>query len=98
LFVSDLHLDAAWPHAIAQFLGFLESTAPSAEALYVLAICLRPGSGMMILIAARPRVCAACNAGSARHPCYVMHGNRDFLLQSVLSHAPAASCCTIRRD
>lgn len=83
LFVSDLHLDAAWPHAIAQFLGFLESTAPSAEALYVLGDLFEAWIGDDDPDPQRARVCAGLQRLAQRGiPCYVMHGNRDFLLQS----------------
>ena len=36
LFVSDLHLDAAFPAAITQFESFLRGPARDAEALYIL--------------------------------------------------------------
>ena len=36
LFVSDVHLDAAAPEAVEQFLDFLRTHAADAEALYIL--------------------------------------------------------------
>ena len=36
LFVSDVHLDTSAPEAVDQFLGFLQTHAVSAEALYIL--------------------------------------------------------------
>ena len=36
LFISDLHLDGTRPDISAQFLGFLQREARSAEALYIL--------------------------------------------------------------
>jgi UDP-2,3-diacylglucosamine hydrolase len=36
LFVSDLHLDAAWPDVTTQFIAFLRREARVARALYIL--------------------------------------------------------------
>ena len=36
LFISDLHLDGAWPEISEQFFGFLESEAGKTETLYIL--------------------------------------------------------------
>jgi UDP-2,3-diacylglucosamine hydrolase len=83
LFVSDLHLDAAWPHAIEQFLAFLETTAPTAECLYVLGDLFEAWIGDDDPDPHRARVCDGLQRLSRRGiPCYVMHGNRDFLLQA----------------
>jgi UDP-2,3-diacylglucosamine hydrolase len=83
LFVSDLHLDAAWPRAIEQFLGFLETTAPTAECLYILGDLFEAWIGDDDPDPDRTRVCEGLLQLTRRGvPCYVMHGNRDFLLQS----------------
>lgn len=83
MFVSDLHLDAAWPHAIEQFLAFLEETAPSAECLYILGDLFEAWIGDDDPDPHRARVCEGLLRLSRRGvACYVMHGNRDFLLQS----------------
>ena len=81
LFVSDLHLDAAAPQAGAQFLDFLEQRARAAEALYILGDLFETWIGDDDDEPYREHICAALARLSAHGvPCYVMHGNRDFLL------------------
>ncbi len=81
LFVSDLHLDAAAPAAGAQFLHFLATRAREAEALYVLGDLFETWIGDDDDEAYRAGICAGLADLSAQGvPCYVMHGNRDFLL------------------
>jgi UDP-2,3-diacylglucosamine hydrolase len=81
LFVSDVHLDAAHPEATEQFLEFLSARATHAEALYILGDLFEAWIGDDDREAGRMRVCAGIEAltrgGVA---CFVMHGNRDFLL------------------
>jgi UDP-2,3-diacylglucosamine hydrolase len=80
LFVSDLHLDATAPEAIAQFLGFLDREAHDAAALYILGDLFESWIGDDDDEPARNRVCEALRRHTAAgHPCYVMRGNRDFL-------------------
>jgi UDP-2,3-diacylglucosamine hydrolase len=82
LFVSDLHLDALEPAAGAQFIAFLEQRAASADALYILGDLFESWIGDD-----DPEPCGALICDALRRltaggvPCYVMHGNRDFLLQ-----------------
>jgi UDP-2,3-diacylglucosamine hydrolase len=81
LFVSDLHLDAQHPAITRQFLDFLATRAPAAEALYILGDLFEAWTGDDDLDEEKERVIAALGALTARGvPCYVMHGNRDFLL------------------
>jgi UDP-2,3-diacylglucosamine hydrolase len=81
LFVSDLHLDVAYPDAGEQFLCFLQQEAPRADALYVLGDLFETWIGDDDIDPLRSRVCAALREFTAGGtPCYVMHGNRDFLL------------------
>ncbi|MGH8259948.1 MAG: UDP-2,3-diacylglucosamine diphosphatase [Steroidobacteraceae bacterium] len=81
LFVSDLHLDASAPQAIEQFLGFLTEHAAGADALYILGDLFEAWIGDDDPEPARARVCAALLAlTSGGVPCFVLHGNRDFLL------------------
>jgi UDP-2,3-diacylglucosamine hydrolase len=81
LFVSDLHLDAATPGAIEQFLEFLAERAERAEALYILGDLFEAWIGDDDPQPAKARVCAAIGALTSRGvPCFVLHGNRDFLL------------------
>ncbi len=81
LFVSDLHLDAAYPAAIAQFEQLLRGAARGADALYILGDLFEDWIGDDDDDPARSRVCGAlreyANSGT---PSFVMHGNRDFLL------------------
>jgi len=81
LFISDLHIDAGVPEITQQFLRLLENEARDAEALYILGDLFESWVGDD---AADPQQLAAM-AGlrtltSAGVPCFVMHGNRDFLL------------------
>ncbi|MEY2855388.1 MAG: UDP-2,3-diacylglucosamine diphosphatase [Pseudomonadota bacterium] len=81
LFVSDLHLDAAAPDAIAQFMAFLEGEARQATALYILGDLFESWIGDDDDEPARSRVCEALRRFTRDgHPCFVMCGNRDFLL------------------
>ncbi len=81
LFVSDLHLDAASPQAIEQFVGFLGEHAARAEALYILGDLFEAWIGDDDPEPARARVCdALLDLTSGGVPCFVLHGNRDFLL------------------
>ena len=82
LFVSDLHLDAMEPAAGAQFIEFLRTRANDAEALYILGDLFESWIGDDDEDTHRAGICDALRALCARGvPCYVMHGNRDFLLQ-----------------
>jgi len=82
-FVSDLHLDAAFPAAIAQFEQFLRGMARGANALYILGDLFEDWVGDDDDDPARSQVCAALREyADGGTPCYVMHGNRDFLLGS----------------
>jgi len=81
LFVSDVHLDVRAPQAIAQFIEFLSSTAAEAEALYILGDLFEAWVGDDDADPEKARVCGVLRALSARGvACFVMHGNRDFLL------------------
>jgi UDP-2,3-diacylglucosamine hydrolase len=83
LFISDLHLDASEPAAGAQFMQFLEQRAVSADALYILGDLFESWVGDDDDEPYRNRICRAIASVSAWGvPCYVMHGNRDFLFQS----------------
>ena len=81
LFVSDVHLSEAAPAAIEQFLGFLATRAAGATALYILGDLFESWVGDDDRSPAAQRVCAGLRALTAGGvPCFVMHGNRDFLL------------------
>jgi UDP-2,3-diacylglucosamine hydrolase len=81
LFISDLHIDAARPAINEQFLEFLQTEAQGAAALYILGDLFEswigddaPDSAQSVAISGLRRL---TDSGV---PCFVMHGNRDFLL------------------
>jgi len=81
LFVSDVHLDVSAPEATEQFLAFLGDEARAASALYILGDLFEAWVGDDDADAQKARVCAGLRALSdAGVACFVMHGNRDFLL------------------
>jgi UDP-2,3-diacylglucosamine hydrolase len=81
LFISDLHLDAARPDITEQFLMFLRTDAKDAAALYILGDLFEAWIGDDDPDPEKARVQAALKKlTSGGVPCYVMHGNRDFLL------------------
>ena len=83
LFISDLHLDAGEPAAGEQFVDFLATRAANAAALYILGDLFEVWVGDDDREPYRDRICAAlASLGERGVACYVMHGNRDFLLQS----------------
>jgi UDP-2,3-diacylglucosamine hydrolase len=81
LFVSDLHLDASAPEGIAQFIQFLESDARNAAALYILGDLFEVWVGDDDPEPSRGTVCQALlRFTQSGTPCFVLRGNRDFLL------------------
>jgi UDP-2,3-diacylglucosamine hydrolase len=83
LFISDLHLDTAEPAAGAQFIEFLSQRAAGSEALYILGDLFETWIGDDDDEPYRDGICRALSeVTTAGLPCYVMHGNRDFLYQT----------------
>jgi UDP-2,3-diacylglucosamine hydrolase len=81
LFISDLHLDPAAPGIQRQFLEFLEGEARSASALYVLGDLFEVWLGDDDPAPASRTIVQALRAlTDAGVTCFVMHGNRDFLI------------------
>lgn len=81
LFVSDLHLDAASPQIAAQFHEFLSTAARGTDALYILGDLFEAWLGDDDPDPAGRATVAALRAlTDTGIPCYVMHGNRDFLI------------------
>jgi len=87
LFVSDVHLDAAAPDAVEQFLDFLRTHAADSEALYILGDLFEVWVGDDDPDPTKARVCDGLRAlTSAGVGCFVLHGNRDFLIGRDFCH------------
>jgi UDP-2,3-diacylglucosamine hydrolase len=81
LFVSDLHIDAGRPDITDQFVDFLDAEARGAEALYILGDLFESWVGDDAPDAAQAATLDAMRSlTTGGVPCFVMHGNRDFLL------------------
>ena len=81
LFISDLHLDASDPAIARQFHAFLSGEAREADALYVLGDLFEVWFGDDDPDpSARATVAALRALTESGVPCYLMHGNRDFML------------------
>jgi UDP-2,3-diacylglucosamine hydrolase len=81
LFISDLHIDASRPAIIGQFLDFLQGEARNAAALYILGDLFESWIGDDAADPAQSAAIAGLRTlTSSGVPCFVMHGNRDFLL------------------
>jgi UDP-2,3-diacylglucosamine hydrolase len=91
LFISDLHIDAAHPTINQQFLQFLRSEAKDAAALYILGDLFESWIGDDAPDAAQALSIAALRElTDGGVPCFVMHGNRDFLLSRQFCAASGA--------
>jgi len=81
LLVSDLHIDASSPGIGEQFVAFLKQEARGARALYILGDLFEAWIGDddpdPTGLAIRDALREVTQSGV---PCYLMHGNRDFLL------------------
>jgi UDP-2,3-diacylglucosamine hydrolase len=87
LFVSDVHLDATAPDAVEQFLDFLRTHAADSEALYILGDLFEAWVGDDDTDPTKARVCDGLHAlTSAGVGCFVLHGNRDFLIGRDFCH------------
>lgn len=89
LFISDLHLCASRPAITGQFIRFLETQARQADALYILGDLFEYWAGDDDLADPHNQtVIQALNRLSAHGvSCYLIHGNRDFLLGSEFARA-----------
>ena len=91
LFISDLHIDASRGDITEQFLKFLKTEANGAAALYILGDLFESWIGDDAPDAAQSAVIAGLHElTSSGVPCFVMHGNRDFLLAAEFSRASGA--------
>jgi UDP-2,3-diacylglucosamine hydrolase len=81
LFISDLHIDAQRPQITRQFVDFLQNEAVGADALYILGDLFESWVGDDAPDLGQQQAIAAIGSlTSGGVPCFVMHGNRDFLL------------------
>jgi UDP-2,3-diacylglucosamine hydrolase len=81
LFVSDLHLDAQSAAANERFLTFLTQEAAQARVLYILGDLFEAWIGDDDPDPVKGRICDGLRQLTDRGvPCFVLHGNRDFLL------------------
>jgi UDP-2,3-diacylglucosamine hydrolase len=81
LFISDLHIDDSRPAITEQFLSFLAAEAREAEALYILGDLFESWVGDDAADAAQSAAIRGLHSLTSQGvPCFVMHGNRDFLL------------------
>jgi UDP-2,3-diacylglucosamine hydrolase len=81
LLISDLHLDDSRPEIEEQFIAFLKTEARQAKALYILGDLFEVWVGDDDPAVDKQRIQSALRELTASGvPCYVMHGNRDFLI------------------
>jgi len=91
LFISDLHIDEDRPQITAQFKEFLGNEARSADALYILGDLFESWIGDDAPDADQRAAIDAIRALTDEGvPCFVMHGNRDFLLGARFCEASGA--------
>ncbi len=96
LFISDVHVNAAQPAITQRLLHFLKGEAGSAQALYILGDLFESWIGdddaadadqLQVIAALR----SLTDAGTA---CFLLHGNRDFLMGERFSTASGARILT----
>ena len=91
LFISDLHIDASRDGITEQFLDFLRTEARQAAALYILGDLFESWIGDDAADVAQSAVTAGLlKLTSSGVPCFVMHGNRDFLLSAQFCRSSGA--------
>jgi UDP-2,3-diacylglucosamine hydrolase len=93
LFISDLHLSESHPLTTKQFLRFIQDVAPQAEALYILGDLFEYWAGDDDLDSPFHRLICGALASLSDRPTklYIMHGNRDFLMDEALASACKAT-------
>lgn len=93
LFISDLHLSASHPLTSQQFLRFVQTVAPKAEALYILGDLFEYWAGDDDLEAPfhQSIVNALRKLSEDGVRVFIMHGNRDFLMDKELATACRAT-------
>jgi UDP-2,3-diacylglucosamine hydrolase len=96
LLISDLHLCASRPHTTALFHHFIQNIAPPAEALYILGDLFEYWAGDDDLDTPLHQDITAQlkSLGKKGTQVFIMHGNRDFLMNvglAVACHATLLS-------
>jgi UDP-2,3-diacylglucosamine hydrolase len=89
LFISDLHLSEDEAHITQLFLSFCRNTAPKAEALYILGDLFEYWAGDDDRDTAfHQNIIHAISLISREGtPVFILHGNRDFLLDQAFAEA-----------
>ncbi|MEA3276101.1 MAG: UDP-2,3-diacylglucosamine diphosphatase [Pseudomonadota bacterium] len=96
LFVSDLHLAPERPATVQLFLGFLRNRARRADSLYILGDLFDAWIGDDDDTPPYPEIRAALRElTDASTPCFLMHGNRDFLIGRGFARDTG---CTLLKD
>ncbi len=96
LFISDLHLDGSRPDIADQFIAFLRGEARSAHSLYILGDLFEAWIGDDDPDEDKRRIQAELRALTASGvQCFIMHGNRDFLIGKRFCKATG---CTLLDD
>ena len=89
LLISDLHLCETRPHTTALFHHFIQRIAPAADALYILGDLFEYWAGDDDLATPLHQdISSSLQAlGNQGTRIFIMHGNRDFLMQANLASA-----------
>lgn len=90
LFISDLHLSADHPHSLAAFRRFITTSAPQAEALYILGDLFEYWAGDDDLHDPFHQLVISALHSLSAPRVYLMHGNRDLLMGEALAEACGA--------
>ncbi len=85
LFISDLHLSSDHPHTMAAFQRFIATTAPKAEALYILGDLFEYWAGDDDLHDPFHQQVIHALRSLSDTRIYLMHGNRDLLMGEKLA-------------
>lgn len=87
LFISDLHLSDNHPKSLELFEHFVKKTAPQAEALYILGDLFEYWAGDDDLDTPFHRKITGTLRALSKQDTriFIMHGNRDFLMQEKLA-------------
>ncbi len=81
IIISDLHLEGRRPEAIARFETLVHEQALNADAVYILGDLFEAWIGDDDTDPAmKPVIAALAALARAQVPCFIMHGNHDFLL------------------